>query len=79
MTVGVSSDWELAQTGPWLVAPARSCAVHAAFVWERRTFPRPSGREPATSQDNTARGAAKTGVSRFGPRRAAYDGLQTEF
>jgi protein TonB len=38
MTVGVSDDWESAQTGPWLVALALSCAVHGAVVWEGRSF-----------------------------------------
>ncbi len=79
MTVDVFSDWEHAQTDPWPVTLALSRVVHGAIVWERRTFLRPSGRGSATNQDNTARGAAKTGVSRFGPRRAAYEGLPTEF
>jgi hypothetical protein len=38
MTVGGSDDWESAQTGPWLVALALSCAVHGAVVWEGRSF-----------------------------------------
>lgn len=38
MTVGVSNDWEHDQTGPWLVALALSCVIHAAFVWEGLTF-----------------------------------------
>jgi len=38
MTIGGSHDWDNAHTGPWLIALALSCAVHAVFGWEAHSF-----------------------------------------